>query len=582
MQNIETFNELNLNSSLLKALKEVGYEKPSPIQEKSIPPLLEGQDIIGQAQTGTGKTAAFALPLLNRLDFSLHTTQILVLTPTRELSIQVSEAFQTYARHLENFHVLPVYGGQDIKIQLKNLRRIPQVVVGTPGRVMDHLRRKTLNLASLKAVVLDEADEMLRMGFLEDVDWILGHAPDSKQVALFSATMPAPIRKVAQKHIKNPVEIKIDSGTTTVKAIDQYYWQVSGVHKLDAITRILEAEEYEGILIFVRTRNATVELSEKLEARGHTCAALNGDITQARREKIVEQLKNKKIDIVIATDVAARGLDVKRITHVINFDIPGDVETYVHRIGRTGRAGRKGKAILFVSPRETGMLKSIEKGTRQKIERMQLPGPDAIADLRIGQFKNLIRETISSQNLDFFYDLVRQIQQDESLTIEKLSAVLAYLVQKDRPLRPQFKEIKEENFSKDKSRKKSDKKLDRKSENVQKKKNKEKPSHDAGMDLYRIEVGKDHGATAREIVGAIANEAGIEGRYINNIKIHSDFSVLELPEGMPKEIFQHLKKVRVCHRPLKIHAAKDGDFFESEKKKKKPSKHGRKEGRKGK
>ena len=569
MQTIETFNDLNLNPSLLKALSDVGYEKPSPIQEKSIPPLLSGRDIIGQAQTGTGKTAAFALPLLNALDFGLDSTQILVLTPTRELSIQVAEAFKTYARHIKNFHVLPVYGGQDIKIQLRNLKRNPQVIVGTPGRVIDHLRRKTMNLSALKSVVLDEADEMLRMGFLEDVDWILGHAPETKQVALFSATMPDQIRRVARKHLNNPVEIKIDTGTSTVKAIEQHYWQVSGVHKLDAITRILEAEEYEGILIFVRTKNSTLELAEKLEARGHTCAALNGDITQAKREKIVEQLKNKKLDIVIATDVAARGLDVKRITHVINYDIPGDVETYVHRIGRTGRAGRKGKAILFVSPRETGMLKSIERGIGQKIERMHLPGPEAIADLRIEQFKNLIRETITSENLDYFYDLLRQIQTDESINIEKLSAALAYLVHKERPLKPQFKEFKEENVKPGRTKEKPPR--DRKE------RSREKPSSDEGMELYRLEVGKDHGATAREIVGAIANEAGIEGKYINNIRIHSDFTVLELPAGMPKEIFQHLKKVRVCQLPLKISAAKDSDFAPSqEPKKKKVSNHGRK------
>ncbi|HED19640.1 MAG TPA: DEAD/DEAH box helicase, partial [Gammaproteobacteria bacterium] len=361
---VTSFSEMNLAAPLLKAIEDVGYEQPSPIQAKSIPVLLEGRDLLGQAQTGTGKTAAFALPLLSRLDLSLREPQLLVLAPTRELAIQVAEAFQTYARHLKNFHVLPIYGGQSYEIQLRQLRRGVHVVVGTPGRVMDHMRNGKLKLDSLQALVLDEADEMLRMGFIDDVEWVLEQTPDTRQIALFSATMPKVIRKVAERHLNNPVVIKIDQKTATAETIRQRYWQVSGLHKLDALTRVLEAENFDAMLVFVRTKTATVELAEKLAARGHACEALNGDIQQKMRERIVERLKKGQIDILVATDVVARGLDVRRISHVINYDIPTDVEAYIHRIGRTGRAGSPGDAILFVSPREKRLLRSIEKTIR--------------------------------------------------------------------------------------------------------------------------------------------------------------------------------------------------------------------------
>jgi len=367
------FGQLALAGPVLQALQEIGYESPSPIQAESIPHLLEGRDLFGQAQTGTGKTAAFALPLLSRLDLGLKQPQILVLTPTRELAIQVAEAFQAYARHLKGFHVVPIYGGQSMDTQLRQLRRGVHVVIGTPGRIMDHLRRKSLVLDSLRTLVLDEADEMLRMGFIDDVEWILEHTPAERQTALFSATMPDAIRRVAQKHLRDPREVRIKSGTTTVSTTKQRYWQVSGLHKLDALTRILEVEDFDAVLIFVRTKTETVALAEKLEARGFAAAALNGDMNQALRERTVEQLKNEKLDIVVATDVAARGLDVQRISLVFNYDIPCDTESYVHRIGRTGRAGRPGSAILFVSPREMRMLRAIEKATRQPIEAMHLP-----------------------------------------------------------------------------------------------------------------------------------------------------------------------------------------------------------------
>ncbi|RLD76085.1 MAG: ATP-dependent helicase, partial [Bacteroidetes bacterium] len=349
--NIPTFSELGLAPAIHRVIDEVGYETPSPIQASSIPPLLEGRDLLGQAQTGTGKTAAFALPLLSRLNLKIKKPQILVLTPTRELALQVSEAIRTYARHLKGFQVLPIYGGQSMSQQLRQLHRGVHAVVGTPGRIQDHLRRGTLNLTNLMCVVLDEADEMLRMGFVADVEEILKETPEERQTALFSATMPKEVLGIARRHLQDPVEIRIKAKTSTVETIEQRFWQVKGLHKLDALTRILEAEEIEGMLVFVRTKVATVELSEKLESRGFSCAPLNGDMTQSLREKTVERLKAGTLDIVVATDVAARGLDVKRISHVVNYDIPYDTESYVHRIGRTGRAGREGQAILFVAPR---------------------------------------------------------------------------------------------------------------------------------------------------------------------------------------------------------------------------------------
>ena len=403
---ITQFSQLAIAPQILQAIEEIGYESPSPIQAESIPPLLEGRDLLGQAQTGTGKTAAFALPDLSRLNLDLNMPQVLVLTPTRELALQVAEAMQTYARHLKGFHIVPIYGGQSMDTQLRQLRRGVHVVVGTPGRILDHLRRKTLKLSALSTVVLDEADEMLRMGFIDDVDEILQHTPVEKQVALFSATMPEAIKRIAQRHLRQPVEIKIQSKTATVSTISQRYWQVTDVNKLDALTRMLEIEDFDAMLVFVRTKIATDELSEKLEARGYSCAALSGDVKQSVREKIVERLKSGSLDIVVATDVAARGLDVERISHVVNYDIPYDTETYIHRIGRTGRAGRKGNAILFISPRERRMLRTIERATRQSIEPMQLPSSEDISDRRITQFKKVIADTMASEDLFFFEELI--------------------------------------------------------------------------------------------------------------------------------------------------------------------------------
>ncbi|MBD3867224.1 MAG: DEAD/DEAH box helicase [Acidobacteria bacterium] len=542
MSSPATFEQLNLAAPLLQAINEVGYEAPSPIQAAAIPPLLEGHDLVGQAQTGTGKTAAFALPLLSRIDLALKRPQILVLAPTRELAIQVAEAFKTYARHLKGFHIMPIYGGQSIELQLQQLKRGVHVVVGTPGRIMDHLRRKTLRLDALQALVLDEADEMLRMGFIDDVEWILEHTPDTRQIALFSATMPPPIRKVAQRHLQNPVEIKIASKTSTVESTTQRYWQVTGTHKLDALTRILEVEPFDAILIFVRTKNATAELSEKLEARGYSSAPLNGDIQQKLRERTIERLKKKAIDIIVATDVAARGLDVDRISHVINYDVPYDTEGYVHRIGRTGRAGRKGEAILFVAPRERRMLRTIERATGQPITEMQLPSRKDVANRRVNQFKQQITDTIEAQDLKFFETVVEQYQQEHNTGAGEIAAALAYLVQKERPLlvQDEQKVVKKEYKERPAQAPHSDRPH-------------KKPSRpEIGMARYRIEVGLDHGVQPKNIVGAVANEAGIDSEFIGHIRLYDSYSTIDLPEGMPRETFQILKRVRVMGQALNI------------------------------
>ena len=430
----QSFRDLALGDALVAALAAVGYEIPTPIQRETIPLLLAGRDLIGQAQTGTGKTAAFALPVLQRIDLALAAPQALVLAPTRELAIQVAEAFQRYAAHLPGFHVLPIYGGQDYGVQLRALRRGVHVVVGTPGRVMDHMRRATLALGQLKCLVLDEADEMLRMGFIDDIEWILGETPPGRQIALFSATMPAPIRKIAERHLNDPATISIRMQTTTAATIRQRHCVVGGAHKLDALTRILEAESIEGVLVFVRTRHATLELADRLQARGFACAAINGDMPQKQREKTIGELRQGKLDILVATDVAARGLDVERVSHVINYDIPYDSEVYVHRIGRTGRAGRQGDAILLVAPRETRMLRTIERATNQPIERMELPSAEVINDKRLARFMQSISDTLAAADLDDYLGLVERYQREHDVDPQRIAAALAKLVQGEEPL----------------------------------------------------------------------------------------------------------------------------------------------------
>jgi ATP-dependent RNA helicase DeaD len=593
---IDSFAALQLPPALLSALADVGYETPSPIQAACIPILLAGKDMLGEAQTGTGKTAAFALPVLARLDLANKRPQALVLTPTRELAIQVAEAFQKYAHHMPGFHVLPLYGGQSMVIQLSALSRGAHVIVGTPGRIMDHLERKSLVLDNLQTLVLDEGDEMLRMGFIDDVEWILEHTPPTRQTALFSATMPDQIRRIAQRYQRDPQQVKIRSATTTVAAIRQRYWQVRGADKLEALTRMLEIEEdFDAAIIFVRTKIATVELAEKLEARGHEAAALNGDMTQGLREQVIERLKNGSLDIVVATDVAARGLDVQRVSHVINYDIPYDTEAYVHRIGRTGRAGRTGTAILFVAPREMRMLKAIEYATRQKIEPIALPTRDEVAERRVAQFRQQIMDVLAEENLDFFYEVIRRMESEQNLATRQIASALAFLAQRDRPLRPEGLAMPEptepptaperaqrpERFDRPEraDRPMRVERTDR-PERADSPEREERPRREdredasarratfAGGDLqrYRIEVGRNLGATPKEIVGAIANEGGIEGKYIGQIHLFDEYSTVELPQ-LPPDTLATLKRTRVKQKPLNIRPLAAGEVEEQPRRK---------------
>lgn len=560
----KTFRELGLSENLLRALDELGYEKPTPIQSASIDPLMAGKDILGQAQTGTGKTGAFALPLLNKVT-SQSTPQILVLAPTRELAVQVAEAFGSYAKFMKGFHVLPIYGGQSMQQQLNALKRGPQVIVGTPGRVMDHMRRGTLKLDSLKALVLDEADEMLKMGFIDDIEWILEHTPSERQLALFSATMPEQIKRVANQHLRSPVHVRIESSQTTVESIEQRFVQVSQHNKLEALVRVLEVENTEGIIIFVRTRNSCVELAEKLEARGYASSPLHGDMNQQARERAVEQLKRGKLDILIATDVAARGLDVERIGHVVNYDIPYDAEAYVHRIGRTGRAGRTGMAILFVTTREMRMLRTIERSTNSRISPMKIPSPETVAERRLSRLGEQLAETINT-DLDFMKDAVAQLCQQLEVDTDLLAAALLHQVQQERPL--QLPAIQERTRDERSERSASDRGERRSRESRPMPASlgsaealKDNP--DLKMCRYVIDVGRENGVGVGNIVGAIANEANIDSRYIGAIQLYDAVTTVDLPDGMPKDVLQHLKKVRVCGKPLNIREAGDQVFVDS-------------------
>lgn len=571
---IPSFRDLALSEPVLRALTDVGYESPSPIQAATIPVMLSGADMMGQAQTGTGKTAAFALPALTRIDLSKHEPQVLVLVPTRELALQVAEAFLKYAAHLKGFHVLPIYGGQSYQPQLNALRRGVHVVVGTPGRVIDHMNRGTLKLTGLTLLVLDEADEMLRMGFVDAVESILEQTPPKRQVALFSATMPAPIRRIASKHLHSPTEVTIKSKTSTATNTRQRYWMVSGMHKLDALTRILEAEPFDGMLVFTRTKQATVELAEKLEARGFAAAPLNGDIPQPQRERTVARLKAGQIDIVVATDVAARGLDVERVGHVVNYDVPYDTESYVHRIGRTGRAGRKGEAILFIAPRERNMLRAIERATRQVIEPMNLPTVDAVNALRISKFKVRVTETIAKGEATVLRAVVEQLEAETGLPLIDIAAALASMSQGTTPLllagkseraaethapverererptaRARTPERERERLS---ERERSPERAPTAVAPAERTRTPGVKSAAGQMETFRIEVGSVHGIKPGNIVGAIANESGIEGVHIGRVDIREDHSYVDLPEGMPKEIFKDLQTVRVVGRELRI------------------------------
>ncbi len=550
-----SFRDLALAEPVLKALVDVGYESPSPIQAATIPVLLSGADMLGQAQTGTGKTAAFALPALSRIDLTRRDPQVLVLVPTRELALQVAEAFQRYAAHLPGFHVLPIYGGQSYQPQLNALRRGVHVVVGTPGRVIDHIGRGTLKLAGLTLLVLDEADEMLQMGFLDAVESILEQTPPARQVALFSATLPAAIRRIAQKHLSSPVEVTIKSKTSTATNIRQRYWLVSGVHKLDALTRILEAETFDGMLVFTRTKQATVELAEKLAARGFAASPLNGDIPQSQRERTVARLKSGQVDILVATDVAARGLDVERISHVVNYDVPYDSESYVHRVGRTGRAGRKGEAILFIAPRERNMLRVIERATRQTIEPMNLPSVDAVNVQRIARFKQRIAEALEAGEMRVYRPVLEQLVEESGTPLIEIAAALASLAQGSSPLLLAARsEVRAQEPVVEPTLRATTAVPTREpaAERASSPARAERKAAAAAMETYRIEVGAAHGIKPGNVVGAIANEAGIEGVHIGRVDIRTDHSYVDLPGGMPKAIFNALQNVRVAGRELRI------------------------------
>ncbi|MDA7746200.1 DEAD/DEAH box helicase [Psychromonas sp.] len=560
-----TFKELNLPEAIVQVVSEMGYETPSPIQAQCIPLLLNGEDVLGLAQTGTGKTAAFALPLLANIDVSKNYPQVLVLAPTRELAIQVSEAFQSYSRHLRGFHVMPIYGGQSYNIQFKQLARGPHVVVGTPGRIMDHLKRKTLDLSKLTALVLDEADEMLRMGFIDDVETIMKEMPEKHQTALFSATMPDQIKRITKRYMNNPTEVKIKAKTSTVSNIEQKCWIVRGVNKLDALTRMLETEEFDGVIIFARTKTATVELAERLEARGYRSAALNGDMNQQTRERTIARLKSGGLDILVATDVAARGLDVERISLVVNYDIPTDTESYVHRIGRTGRAGRTGKAILFAAPRERRLLQAIERATRQPITIMDLPTRDEVTQTRIDNFQKQLFEICESEDLTFFRTLFEQIENNTDIDDLDLAAALLFMAQKEKPLQPVEEKFVEPR-SNDRNERSDRPRRDRNDRNERsdrprrdrndsrgddKPRGRGRPT-DVELEMFRLDVGREHGVQVKNIVGAIANEANINSRFIGDIRLNDDHSTIELPKGMPTETLSHLKNVLVCKRPLNL------------------------------
>ncbi len=561
------FSDLHLGEALLRALQEVGYEAPSPIQAATIPRIIEGRDILGQAQTGTGKTAAFALPILARIDLAAGTPQALVLAPTRELAIQVAEAFQRYATHMAGFHVLPLYGGQSYGPQLSALRRGAHVVVGTPGRVIDHLEKGSLDLTNLRTLVLDEADEMLRMGFIDDVERILQSAPAQRQTALFSATMPTEIKRITKAYLRDPVEVTIATHRSTADNIRQRYWLVSGMHKLDALTRILEAEPFDGMIIFVRTKLGADELAQKLQARGFSAAAIHGDLQQQQRERTIGQLKDGSIDILVATDVAARGLDVDRISHVINFDVPVDPESYVHRIGRTGRAGRKGEAILFVSPRERGLLRAFERSTRQPISVLEMPTIQAVNDVRIARFKDQISAALASGELEVFTSIIEDFERENDVPAVEIAAALAKMVQRGVPLlltKPDrdgvapSAPVREAPPRVRPGKAAPTAAANRSHADAAFPDAAERPAgrkeHEIAAGVFRVEVGSVHGVKPGNLVGAIANESGLEARSIGRIEIFDTYSLVELTTAIPKRILDHLRTVQVAGRALHIRA----------------------------
>lgn len=524
----ETFEGLGLSPALVETLKELGYETPTPIQMQSIPHLLTGRDVIGQAQTGTGKTAAFALPILQQLDLTSNTVQALLMTPTRELAIQVAEAIHTYSKRIGRVRVMPIYGGDPISKQISRLRGGIQIVVGTPGRIMDHLRRGTLDLQGVKMVALDEADEMLKMGFIDDVEWILSQVPKPRQIALFSATMPKEVRRIADRHLVEPANVEIRLKARTVPLIDQHYIQVPEQQKLNALTHLLETEGSSGeaTLIFARTKVRVADIAEKLEARGYAAEAMHGDMNQSQRENVVRRIKTGELEIVVATDVAARGLDVERISHVINFDIPYDEESYVHRIGRTGRAGRKGKAIVFVTPREGRMLQQIERFTGQRITSMKMPTRADVAARRMALFKERILKSFETDGMEAYLSLVEEIVEESGRDLAEVAAAALRLASSDRPvvvpLEPKANDL---------------------------------PPTEDGMVRLMIESGRRNNVHPADIVGAIANEADVPGKSIGAIDIYDDFTIVEVPAQFSQQILAAMTGTTIRGRIAKVRIA---------------------------
>jgi ATP-dependent RNA helicase DeaD len=534
-----TFADLQIHPSVLQAVGDVGYETPSAIQAATIPALMHGSDVVGLAQTGTGKTAAFAIPILSKIDTTSKVTQALVLAPTRELALQVAEAFGRYGAHLPQLNVLPIYGGQSYGVQLAGLKRGAHVVVGTPGRVIDHLQRGTLDVSRVDYLVLDEADEMLNMGFAEDVERILADTPEYKQVALFSATIPRAIRAIMSKYLHDPVEVTVDAKTTTAENISQRYIQVAGPRKMDALTRVLEVEPFEAMLVFVRTKQATEDVAERLRARGFSAAAINGDIPQAQRERTIAALKDGSVDILIATDVAARGLDVDRISHVLNYDIPQDTESYVHRIGRTGRAGRSGEALLFVTPRERHLLKSIEKATRQKLTEAALPTVEDVNAQRVAKFRDSITDALNTPGIELFRGLIEDYERENNVPMADIAAALAMQARDGEEflMAPEPETPPEQESARERRRGRH-----------------EQPKRRAGerMATYRIAVGKRHRVGPGAIVGAIANEGGLHRSDFGHITIRPDHSLVELPAKLPRETLKALERTRISGVPIDL------------------------------
>ncbi|MCC8456120.1 DEAD/DEAH family ATP-dependent RNA helicase [Photorhabdus aegyptia] len=555
-----SFADLGLSAPILSALEDLGYEKPSPIQQQCIPHLLNGRDVLGMAQTGSGKTAAFSLPLLHNINAELKAPQILVLAPTRELAVQVAEACADFSKHMRNVNVVALYGGQRYDVQLRALRQGPQIVVGTPGRLLDHLKRGTLDLSNLSGLVLDEADEMLRMGFIEDVENIMSQIPAEHQTALFSATMPEAIRRITRRFMNDPQEVRIQASVTTRPDISQSYWSVYGMRKNEALVRFLEAEDFDAAIIFVRTKNATLEVAEALERNGYNSAALNGDMNQALREQTLERLKDGRLDILIATDVAARGLDVERISLVVNYDIPMDAESYVHRIGRTGRAGRAGRALLFVENRERRLLRNVERTMKLTIPEVELPNAELLSQRRLEKFAANVQQQLESSDLDQYRTLLSKLQPAEDLDIETLAAALLKMAQGERPLilppDPVRRPRREFNERDDRRRNGFDDRGERGDRP-------RRERRDVGeMELYRIEVGRDDGVEVRHIVGAIANEGDISSRYIGNIKLFATHSTIELPKGMPGDLLSHFTRTRILNKPMNMQLLGDAQPFE--------------------